>query len=65
MKISDEQFNYHQQQIRSSGRFVFAYKFTSDERKLPIDQRRARLMLHAQRCIDSYFTNMPKDKREN
>jgi hypothetical protein len=65
MNLTEEQYHYHLQQLRDSGRFVFAYKITFEERNLPLDQQRSRVMLHAQRCVDSYFDNMPKYESNN
>lgn len=36
-------------------RFVFAYKLSDDERKLPTDQQRAILRLNFERLCDGYF----------
>ena len=60
-QMTREEYHLHLEKLRSSGRYVFAYKLSEDEiLTLSRDQQKARIAVHASRCLDNFFDNMPK-----
>lgn len=41
--------------LRASGRFVFTYRISDEDKELPEAHLKARLKINFQRCLESYF----------
>ena len=45
--------------LRQQNRFVFCYRFNDEDHNLPDSHLKARLKVHFQKCLDSYFNDSP------
>lgn len=52
----------HIYELRKSGRFTFCYFINEDEKALPKDELRAKLKIHFEKCVQSFFDGQPKAK---
>lgn len=63
--MTEQEYNFHLTKLRESGRFVWSYLLTKEERRLPRDQQKANMKLHVCKNIDAFVDNAPYIVRQD